>query len=67
MQHINILESARSTLQCIALEISLTYSLADTHWRAHTQEVLLTGADLKANLEGLGAEQSGEITAALLE
>lgn len=35
--------------------------------RVHTLKKLLTGADLKANGEGSGAEQSGEITAALLE
>lgn len=38
-------------------------SLTDTY----APKKLLTGADLKANGERLGAEQGGEITAALLE
>lgn len=34
---------------------------------AQAREELLTSVDLKANREGLGAETSREITAALLE
>jgi len=43
------------------------YTVLHTHIHTHTHTEPLTGADLKANREGLGAERSGEITAGLLE